>query len=349
MSGVSHTMPAAIYREKGRLDVTEVATPEVGPGQVLLEVSHCGVCGSDLHMVLEGWGQPDTIEGHEYTGTIAAVGEGVTRWAVGDQVVAGPSTRCGECEPCRTGRPSLCLRRGDVGADHYQGAFARYSLKDQDEVLALPEGLTLREAAITEPLAVALHGITQARVEPGHRVIVFGAGPIGALTSAALAAKGVTDLTVVEPAPSRQALARDVGASRVVTPDELEEPGWHPSHLISEPFHRAIECSGKRVAMQAALGQLGRMGRLVLVGAGIEPPKFDANRIMLNEIEITGAFCYDAGGFDDALALLASGRLPVDRLIEPDDVSLDGLLAAMERLAAGDLAGKVLVTPGGSS
>jgi hypothetical protein len=156
-----------------------------------------------------------------------------------------------------------------VGTGGYQGAFARYSLTHEDEVLALPDGLTLRQAALAEPLAVALHGITQARVEPGHRVIVFGAGPIGALTTAALAARGVTHLTVVEPTPSRQALAMAVGATRVVTPDELDAPGWHPGHLIEGPYDRALECSGNRAAMEQALGQLGRMGRLVLVGAGI--------------------------------------------------------------------------------
>ena len=339
------TMPAAVYREKGRLEVAEVAIPAVGPHDVLLEVSHCGVCGSDIHFVLEGWGTPDAIEGHEYTGVVAAIGREVTRWTVGQPVVAGPSRRCGECEPCRLGRPSLCLHRGDVGTGGYQGAFARYSLTHEDEVLALPDGLTLRQAALAEPLAVALHGITQARVEPGHRVIVFGAGPIGALTTAALAARGVTDLTVVEPTPSRQALAMAVGATRVVTPDELDEPGWHPGHLIEGPYDRALECSGNRVAMEQALGQLGRMGRLVLVGAGINPPRFDANRIMLNELEITGAFVYDATGFEDALALLPA--LPLEHLIEPVDVTLDGLFDALERLAAGQLAGKVMVNPGG--
>ena len=150
---------------------------------------------------------------------------------------------------------------------------------------------------------------------------------------------------MVEPAVSRQALASAVGAARVVTPEELGEPGWHPGHIVDEPFDRALECSGSRAAMEQALGQLGRMGRLVLVGAGIKPPRFDANRILLNELVITGAFVYDADGFEDALALLP--RLPLDQLIEPDDVSLDGLLDAMERLAAGELAGKVMVNPGG--
>ncbi len=340
------TMPAAIYREKGRLEVTSVPVPEVGDHDVLVQVSHCGVCGSDLHFVLEGWGRPDTIEGHEYTGTVAAVGGAVTRWAADDQVVAGPSRRCGACAPCRAGRPSLCLDQGDVGADAYQGAFAGYALVHEDELLALPAGVTLRQAALTEPLAVALHGITQARVEPGHRVIVFGAGPIGALTVAALAARGVADITVVEPAPARQALARAIGATRVVAPDELPEPGWHPGHLIDEPYDRAIECSGNRKAMEQALGQLGRMGRLVFVGAGIDGPRFDANRIMLNELEITGAFVYDADGFEQALSLLP--RLPLEHLIEPVDVTLPGLFGAMERLAAGELAGKVMVTPGGN-
>ncbi|HET9542112.1 MAG TPA: alcohol dehydrogenase catalytic domain-containing protein, partial [Acidimicrobiales bacterium] len=97
------TMPAAVYREKGVLEVVDVDTPGLGPHDVLLEVSHCGVCGSDLHMVLEGWGTPDAIEGHEYTGTVAAVGAEVTRWTVGQPVVAGPSRRCGECGPCLAG------------------------------------------------------------------------------------------------------------------------------------------------------------------------------------------------------------------------------------------------------
>jgi threonine dehydrogenase-like Zn-dependent dehydrogenase len=241
------------------------------------------------------------------------------------------------------GRPSLCLRRGDVGTGGYQGAFARYSLVHQDELLSLPEGLTMREAALAEPLAVALHGITLAQVQPHHRVIVFGAGPIGALTTAALLARGVHDVTVVEPGETRQELARAIGATSVVAPDELPQPGWHPGHLIDEPYDRAIECSGHRAAMEQSLTQLGRMGRLVFVGAGIDGPRFDANRIMLNEIEVTGAFVYDADGFEQALALLP--ELPLEHLIEPVDVRLPDLFDAMERLARGELAGKVMVTP----
>ena len=158
-------------------------------------------------------------------------------------------------------------------------------------------------------------------------------------------ARGTEDLTVVEPSPSRRALARSVGVPCVLGPDELPAPDWHPGHVLEGAYDRAIECSGHRAAMEQALGQLGRMGRLVLVGAGIDPPRFDANRITLNELEIAGAFVYDATGFEDALALLP--RLPVEHLVEPVDVTLPDLLTTMERLAAGELAGKVMVTPGG--
>jgi (R,R)-butanediol dehydrogenase/meso-butanediol dehydrogenase/diacetyl reductase len=144
----------------------------------------------------------------------------------------------------------------------------------------------------------------------------------------------------------RQELARAVGAHRVLVPDDLEVPSIaEPSRILDDAFDVVLECSGKRSAMEAGLAQLRRAGTLVLVGAGIDPPHFDPNRILLNELVITGAFTYDQGGFEAALALLASGRLPVDALVEPGEVDLDGLLDAMRDLAAGRVAGKVLVRP----
>jgi (R,R)-butanediol dehydrogenase/meso-butanediol dehydrogenase/diacetyl reductase len=175
---------------------------------------------------------------------------------------------------------------------------------------------------------------------------VMGAGPIGALTIAALRAMGVDDVTAVEPAPSRQALASAVGATTVREPGDLVVPSIaEPGLVVDGAVDVVLECSGKAKAMEAGLAQLVRGGTLVLVGAGIEPPRFDPNRILLNELVITGAFTYDLGGFDEALTLLASGSMPVDHLLEPEVVPLDGLLDAMRGLADGRLAGKVLVSP----
>ncbi len=338
------TMRAAVYKGDRRVEIEEYPVPELGADDVLLEVSHCGVCGSDIHFVLEGWGRPNSVGGHEYTGTVAAVGAAVTGWKVGDPVVGGPSVRCGVCEYCRAGRPSLCSGRGSVGeGGDFQGAFADYIRVPAGELLHLPEGLSLRHAALTEPLAVALHGITRAGVRPGERVLVTGGGPIGTLTIAALVARGVTDIVLSEPAPVRRELAERLGA-RSITPDELTTPR-SPNEIVAEPFDVALECSGHAVAMEQCLGQLQRTGRLVLVGAGIKPPRFDANRILLNEIVITGAFCYDDDGFERALELLAEPDFPRDLLVAPDDVGLGGLLGAIEMLGAGEIPAKVMVAP----
>jgi len=339
ISQLPTTMPVAVF---GRRSVTieERPVPALEPHDVLVEVGHCGVCGSDLHFVIDGWGRPGSIGGHEWSGVVAAVGSAVTRWSVGDQVVGGVHS-CGSCRYCQAGRPTLCTGRGLVGSGEWQGAFAGYVREHEAALNRIPDGLSPRVAALAEPLAVALHGITLSGARPGHRVLVTGAGPIGSLVTAALLARGVTDVTVSEPGERRRRLAAQLGAA-TVTPDQLVAPDW-PSSVVPEPFDAALECSGRARAMEAALGQLVSAGTLVLVGAGIDPPRFDPNRIILNELVVTGAFCYDADGFTDALELLAGGRLATDLLMEDEDVPLSGLLDAMEGLAAGNIAGKVMV------
>jgi 2-desacetyl-2-hydroxyethyl bacteriochlorophyllide A dehydrogenase len=340
------TMPAAVLKGAGRLEVEQVPVPAVGSDDVLVAVDLCGICGSDLHMVLEGWGAPGSWQGHEWIGTVVAIGDGVTRWRPGDQVVGGPGRKCGACAMCLAGRPSLCVEKDTPGIGPEQGAFATYKCTPADELLALPDGLDPRAAALAEPLAVALHGIHQGRTLPGHRVLVLGAGPIGALSIAALRTMGVDDVTCVEPGERRQALATAVGATTVLHPSELDVPNMaEPARVVDDAVDVVLECSGNATAMEAGLAQLLRGGTLVLVGAGIDRPRFDNNRILLNELVITGANTYDYDGFEQALALLASGKLPIEALLEPDHIPLGGVLDAMHDLAAGRRAGKVLVKP----
>jgi (R,R)-butanediol dehydrogenase/meso-butanediol dehydrogenase/diacetyl reductase len=340
-------MQSAIYRSPGDIGVEERPVPTPAPGQVLVEVAYCGICGSDLHIMIEGWGKPGIVGGHEYSGIVAAVGEAVTSWVPGDAVVCGPSPRCGECRRCREGKPSQCERRGAPVDGDTGGGFARFVLADERSLLRLPDGMSPRVAALAEPLAVALHGITRSGMVKGDTAMVFGAGPIGALTIAALAAMDMGPVVVVEPGERRRRLAADLGASEVLDPTELETyPPWEPERQSPRAVDVVFECSGKKKAMESGFHQLRRGGHLVLVGAGIEAPSFDPNRLILNELTVTGSFVYDAGGFERALELLGSGRMPVDVLIDPDDVSLRGLGQAMRRLADGDIAGKVMVVPG---
>jgi (R,R)-butanediol dehydrogenase/meso-butanediol dehydrogenase/diacetyl reductase len=339
-------MPAAVFMGLRDVTVEDRPTPALGTGELLLEVSHCGICGSDLHFLLEWGGRTNVIEGHEYSGTVAAIGPGVEGWSVGDRAVGGPSPRCGRCEYCRAQRSSLCVERGRVGTGEstWQGAFARYKVVSAAEALRVPDSLSLKHAALTEPLAVALHGITQAGgARPGTRWLVTGGGPIGYLSVAALKALGVDDIVVSEPKAKRRALCEKLGA-RTVEPEALEIPRW-PHDLVAEPFDAALECSGNGKAQEAALAQLKRAGVLVLVGAGMARPKFDPNRILLNEVVITGAYVYDDDGFSRALELLASGKMPNDLLVEAEDFPLSRLLEAAVGLHEGELAAKAMVVP----
>ncbi len=347
MGDLPESMPAAVYRSPGVVTVEERPVPVPGPDQVLLKVEHCGICGSDIHMLLEGWGdKPGLIAGHEVSGVVAALGPKVSGWEPGEAVVVGPSPRCGRCRRCREGKPSQCERRGHSISDASDGAFAGYSLANAASLVRIPPGLSEREAALAEPLAVALHGITRSGVGPGDAAMVIGAGPIGALTLAVLVARGITPVTVVEPGRRRQELARRLGATEVLDPSALEEfPMWEPERLSERAVQVVLECSGKRPAIEAGFNQLGRGGTLVMVGAGMEAPRFDPNRMLLNELTVCGSFVYDADGFERALELLASGALPNDRLIEPEDVSLDAIADTLVELAEGRLPGKVMVDP----
>jgi (R,R)-butanediol dehydrogenase / meso-butanediol dehydrogenase / diacetyl reductase len=346
MVALPEMMPAAVYKSPGEVEVEHLPVPLPSPGQVLVEVDYCGICGSDLHMMVEGWGSPGMVGGHETAGTVAAVGEGVVAWQPGDRVISGPSPRCGTCRRCREGKPSQCENRRSMGSGDESGAFARYHLSDARALVRVPDGMAARTAALTEPLAVALHGITRSRVVPGDSTMVFGAGPIGALTVAALVAKGITPVTVIEPGEARRALALAVGATEAIDPSELDTfERWEPDRISSRAVDVVLECSGKKAAMEAAIFQLRRGGRLVLVGAGMEAPSFDPNRLLLNELEILGSFVYDADGFERALEMLGSADFPVDALVEETDFPLERLAEAMAGLAGGTIPGKVMVVP----
>jgi (R,R)-butanediol dehydrogenase/meso-butanediol dehydrogenase/diacetyl reductase len=337
-------MPAAVYVGDGEIEVRRIPVPDVGPGDVLVEVSHCGICGTDLHLVLERYARPGSVLGHEWAGTVVATGREVHGWEPGARVVLDPVRGCGGCRACRRGRPAVCLEREPPDLlDFSRGAFSRYKAVPAGRLLRVPEGLSTRLAALTEPTAIALHTVHLSGVDDDDRVLVTGGGPVGLLTVAVLRARGVRDVVVSEPARPRRDRALAVGATAAVAPDEL--PRAVMGRPVDEPFSVVFECSGNAAAAESGLGQLDYAGTFVFVGTGRTPPRVDHNRVIVLEQTLIGAYNYDAAGFAPALELLASGALPLDLLVEPFDVTLDALLPTMHRLAAGELAGKVMVRP----
>lgn len=332
-------MRAAMYRTPGEVDVVDMDAPAAG-SEALVAIEYCGICGTDLHMMVDGWGSPDTVFGHEWSGRI--LDPGGSSFAPGTLVVGVPDAPCGTCERCTAGRTSLCRNRPEPGAGGRMGAFAERMTIGPDRLIAVPDGIAPEHAAYTEPLAVALHAVTLSGITADQTALVTGAGPIGAAIIAILHDRGI-GVRASEPSPTRAALADRLGAT-VQSPDDLDIPA-HPGNTPADAVDVVFETSGARVAAEQGLTQVASGGVLMLVGTGMDHPRLDTNRVILNEVRITGAFNYDADGFADALALIGSGRLPLDELIEADPVSLDGMMDAMHALRAGAIAGKVMVRP----
>jgi 2-desacetyl-2-hydroxyethyl bacteriochlorophyllide A dehydrogenase len=338
-------MRAAGYAANGSLVVEDRPVPVPGENEILVAVGYCGICGTDVHAIREGWARAGAVLGHECAGWIAAVGPGVRGWSDGEAVAVEPSLACGTCELCRGGRPSLCRAHLAAMMDgSWPGAFAEYVRVNCRQVYRLPPALDLRTAALTEPLAVALHAITRSGFQRGETALVTGAGPLGCLCVAALRARGATRVIVSEPSAARRATALACGGDEVVRPEELEVPA-SPLVEVAAPVDVVLECSGNPAAFETGLAQLRPGGTLVIVGTGLARPALEHHRVLLRELVVTGAFNYDATGFADALELLSSGDLPLSGLLDPADVRLEDIMPTVEGLAAGRIARKVLVTP----
>jgi (R,R)-butanediol dehydrogenase/meso-butanediol dehydrogenase/diacetyl reductase len=307
----------------------------------VLRVSHCGVCGTDLHHVFRRALDEPVVLGHEYSGVVVAVGADVEGWAPGDRVVGGPGLGCGTCARCRAGTPHLCPAAPRGGAGN--GSWATHRRVDAGHLFRVPDGLDLRTAALAEPTAIALRAIRRSGARVGSRVLVTGAGSIGLLAVAILADIGA-DVVVSEPSPNRRARTLAVGARTAVSPEELPRPDG-PVDLAAEPFAAVVECSGRADVVEHALTLLDRGGTMVLVGIGGESPALDTTRMTLSECTVTGSLDYSRAEFTDAIDLLASGQLPIGDLVEPDDVPLDKVADVLPHLVSGEIAGKVLVAP----
>ena len=343
MSG-QRLVSSAVYRSRGVVEVEDRPMRTPAGGEVVVEVDYCGVCGSDLHLIVEGWGTPGDVLGHEWTGTVVEVGDGVSEFAPGQRVLSADDPKCGACEACAAGRPAQCENQ-DPMTGEFDGAFATHVLSSASGLMAVPDGLDLRTAALAEPLAVSLHAITRADLAPGSTVLVQGAGPIGVLAAAALNHQG-HHVTVSEPTELRAELARSIGLE-VVHPDTLPTFDLSQVDTMADPaYHAVIDTSGKAAAVEVGFQQLRRGGTIVMVGTSLERPSFDPNRMIVMELGVRGCFIYDKHGFERAVELLGDPAFPAERLIDPAEYGLEGVAEAAARLAAGDHAGKVMIRPG---
>jgi 2-desacetyl-2-hydroxyethyl bacteriochlorophyllide A dehydrogenase len=332
-------MRAVEWEAPGRLRLAERAEPRAEPGQAVVAVAACGICGSDLHSYRDGFAaRPGQVLGHEFVGTVVEA-PGVEGLATGERVVVRPLIPCGECDACRRGDPQLCARGLELGIGYaFDGAFAERVLVPRAivglTVFSLPDSVDDRAAALVEPLAVACHAVRRGPDPSRREALVLGAGTIG-LGVAAFLRLGGASVTVVDPSPLRREAAISVGARTALDP-AAEQPE-------ADSFDLVFECAGADATMAAAIRAVCPGGTVVVSALFGRRVEISPDRFSVKEAALVGAFGYRdefpeviealASGAIDAAALI-SHELPLDRIDEAFQIQSD----AAESL-------KVLVRP----
>jgi L-iditol 2-dehydrogenase len=251
--------------------LSEQPLTDPAPGEVQVRVGAVGICGSDLHSYVEG-AVGDTpcvypmVLGHEPAGTVVKIGSGVTGWAPGDRAALEPAVYCYHCEFCRTGRHNVCANIRFLSTPGIPGFFREFVNLPAVNLLPIPARLSLELASMAEPLAVAMHSMKFAEIEPGETVAVFGAGPIGLLTVACLKVAGAGRVWAIEPVAHRRDMAKHMGADAVLDPAEAEPAKQILADTGGRGVDCAIDCAAKEHTTNWAIHAARNAGRVVLTG-----------------------------------------------------------------------------------
>lgn len=334
-------MPAAVLVDEGTMAILERPRPRVRrPGDVLIDVEACGICGTDLHILSRPAGHPSrpgVVLGHEFVGVVREVGSEVRSPRPGDRVVVEPNVACGACRWCHRGLVSHC--------EHFttHGIFTDGGLAPQVAVPGrachrIAHSVPAHLAALAEPLSCVVNGARLAAVQPGETVVVVGAGPIGLLFCALLDLAGATVLAV-EPSPVRRSLALTMGAVAALDPAADDVPGRVLDLTAGFGADATIDAVGSQIG--TCLDLVRKAGRVVLFGIDTQATAaICQSRITRDEIQVLGAYV-GRDVFPTAVRLLEQGRLDLEPMIT-HRVQLEHLPAALERLRAGKAA-KVIV------
>ncbi len=335
-------MLAAEYVIGAGIEVSTGEAPAPGPGEVQIAVAFTGICGTDLHIAHGAMDErtgPRRVIGHEMAGTVAALGDGVGEFAVGDAVTVMPLLWCGTCPTCLAGNSHICENLTFVGIDSPGALQERWNVPAHI-VVPLPAGMSLRDAALVEPVAVAHHDVTRGRLAAGENVAVVGGGPVGLLIAAVAAERGA-DVVVIEPDSYRRGVIGDLGFA-TLDPANDDVAARIAERSGGAGIDVAFEVSGSQPGLTTALAVLRPRGRLVAVGIHTALREVDLKRIFWRELEVLGARVYDRNDYDAAIALIANGHIPVEAIIS-EVVPLAQAPQAFEALSRGGSVMKVLV------
>ncbi len=314
------TMKALLLSEYKHLEIADVPQPLPGPGEVLIRVAACGVCGSDVHGFDGSSGRriPPIVMGHEAAGTIAALGAGVTGFAEGDRVTFDSTVSCGRCEFCRRGEVNLCDDRQVVGVScgEYSraGAFAEFVAVPARILYKLPAELSFAEAAMLEAVSVALHAVSLAEAGEDRTALVIGAGMIGLLVLQAARAAGCSPIVVADVDETRLRLAVELGAETVIDTRRANLPDEIAGLTGGRGVDVAFEAVGRGETVALAIDCVRKGGSVVLVGNIAAHVEIPLQKVVTRQIRLQGS-CASAGEYPEAMSLIASGEIKVKPLV----------------------------------
>ena len=331
MKALLHTGPLV-------LDFTDVPAPEVGPDDVLVRVRAVGICGSDVHGYTGETGRriPPLVMGHEAAGIVERVGAHVTGFAPGDRVCFDSTVYCNACEACRAGQVNRCARRQVLGvsvpAFRRHGAMAEFVAVPHWIVAHVPEGMSLTEAALLEPVAIAVHAASRAEIEAGATVAVVGAGTIGLFVLQAAKLKGAAQVLVSDLSDHRLGLARRLGADVTVNAREEDFTARVQAETDGRGADVTFEVVGLGATLRQAIAATRMGGTVVLVGNLTPTVEIPAQEVVARELTLRGT--YAATEYRACIGLVATGTIDVRPLVSETLPLADGQ-AAFDRLHAG--------------
>lgn len=326
------SMKAAVYKGNQRFEIEEIPTPTPGPGQVLVKVSYCAICGTDVHGFLYDRVPPGTVLGHEYCGTVVDLGPGVSNWKEGDRVVGGGGTPPPDVVPPFISDPRFAYKTMGFGTRRLR-AYAEYVLMEDWEPLPIPDGVSDEAAALCEPCAVAVHAVRLSQMKLGDSVAVLGAGPIGLLCIQVARAAGAGTVVVSEPAPARSEAALALGADAVIDPTKEDVIPRMVDLTDGRGPHVVFECASARPTLDQALNMVRRSGQVVLVAIAWEPVEVLPADWIARQVNMQASFGSAPEDWRAALDLIRSGEVTVDPLLsEAGFIPLTEIQQAFEAL-----------------
>jgi (R,R)-butanediol dehydrogenase/meso-butanediol dehydrogenase/diacetyl reductase len=308
-------MRTAVYTGDHTITTVEATPVPPARGEVQIRVAFTGLCGTDLHIIhgnMDGRVTRPLAFGHEMSGTIAALGDGVVGWTLDDPVTVMPLVWDGTCPACLAGNSHICQNLVFVGIDS-PGSLQELWTVPADLLVRLPAALSLEHAALAEPVAVAVHDVRRSELAPGDRVVVIGGGPIGVLI-ASVARHFGADVAVIEPEPGRRAQIDGLGFP-TVDPRATDQVAWVEQWSGGAGADVVFEVSGAAAAVLGATALAKVRGTLVVVAIHPAPREIDLQRVFWRELRILGARVYQRADFETAVELLSSGVIPADELI----------------------------------